>query len=234
MPDRTRATGSASARALAYLDVVTPRLRNDPNSAVMASQAGAGHTAVLVQADAFSPDRWIVHSGAGSAGVAVSADVDTASQLVARIAADQPLGGGASAGPASVGMALGFDFGSVSPAVPETVTVVTRIQASAPSGVDLDGSPLVRSGLRVLSRVPFRSDLKLEVALARAARVSLDVFDPAGRRVRALKRGVMPAGKSLFSWDGKLDSGEQAPSGIYFIKLGTEDGSLTRRVVRVR
>jgi hypothetical protein len=131
-------------------------------------------------------------------------------------------------------MALGFDFGSVSPAVPETVTVVTRIQSSAPSGVALDGSPPVRGGLRVLSRIPFGSDLKLEVALARASRASLDVFDTAGRRVRALKRGVMPPGKSFFSWDGKLDSGAQAPSGVYFVKLGTEDGSLMRRVVRVR
>ncbi len=225
---------AVSARPLAYVDVITPRLRDDPNSAVQASAAGSGHTAVLVQADAFSPDRWIVHSGSGSAGVALSADVDTTSLLVARIASDEPLAGGTTAGPASVGMALGFDFGSVSPAVPETVTVVTKIQASAPSGVDTGGSPPVRGGLRVLSRIPFRTDLKLEVALARAARASLDVFDTAGRRVRVLKRGVVPAGKTLFSWDGKLDSGEQAPSGIYFVKLGTEDGSLMRRVVRLR
>jgi glucose/arabinose dehydrogenase len=225
---------AASARALAYVDIVTPRLRNDPNSAVVAAQAGSGHSAVLVQADAFSPDRWMVHSGTGSVGVAFSADVDTASQLASRIAADQPLGGGASAGPATVGMALGFDFGSVSPAVPETVTVVTRFQASAPSGVVLDGPPPVRGELRVLSRIPFQSDLKLEVALARSMPVSLDVFNPAGRRIRTLTRGTMPAGRNLVSWDGKLESGGQAPSGIYFIKLGTEDGSLMRRVVRVR
>ncbi len=223
-----------SSRPLAYVDVITPRLRNDPNSAVMASPAGAGRTAVLVQADAFSPDRWIVHQGAGSAGVAVSAAVDTASQLVARIAADQPLDGGASAGPASVGMALGFDFGAVSPAVPETVTVITKIQASAPSGVSLDGPPPQRGGLLVLSRIPFRSELKLEIALPRAGAVSLDVFDLAGRRVRALRDGSMPAGRTLVSWDGKLDSGARASSGIYFIKLRTEEESLTRRVVLLR
>ncbi|HYQ89743.1 MAG TPA: PQQ-dependent sugar dehydrogenase [Candidatus Binatia bacterium] len=225
---------AAPARPLAFVDVVAPRLRGDPNSAVTAAPAGSGHTAVLVQADAFSPDRWIVHSGSGSIGVAVSADVDTASQLAARVAADQPLGGGTSAGPASVGMALGFDFGSVAPAQAETVTVVTRIQASAPSGVALDGPWPAQGGIRVMSRIPFQSDLRLEVALPRPGRVALDVFDTAGRRVRALGGGSMSAGRSVVSWDGKLETGGLAPSGIYFIKLRTEDGSQMQRVVLVR
>ncbi|HMI30480.1 MAG TPA: FlgD immunoglobulin-like domain containing protein, partial [Candidatus Limnocylindrales bacterium] len=225
---------AASARPLAYVDVITSKLRNDPNSAVLASPAASGKTAVLVQAAYFSPDRWIVHSGSGSVGVAVSADVDTASELTARVAADQPLGGGASAGPAAVGMALGFDFGSVAPAVPETVTVVTKLQASAPSGVTLDEPPPARGGLRVLSQIPFRSDLKLEISLARSGPVSLYVFDPAGRRVRTLTRGLMPVGRSLVRWDGKLESGGPAPSGIYFIKLRTDDGERMRRVVLVR
>jgi glucose/arabinose dehydrogenase len=225
---------TASARPLAYVDVITPKLRNDPNSALVASPAGSGQTAVLVQADAYAPDRWIVHSGSGSVGVAVSADVDTASEITARVAADQPLGGGTKAGPATVGMALGFDFGSVAPAVPETVIVVTKLQASAPSGVTLDEPPPTRGGLRVLSQIPFRSDLRLEVALARTGPVSLDVFDPAGRRVRMLAHGPMPAGRNLVRWDGRLESGGHAPSGIYFIKLHTEDGERMRRVVLVR
>jgi glucose/arabinose dehydrogenase len=224
----------AAPRALAYVDAITPRLRNDFNSATKTSSSGGLQTAVLVQAASTLPDRWIVHSGSGSVGVTTSADVDSASQLVARVAADQPLGEGASAGPATVGLALGFDFGVVAPAAPETVTVVTRLQASAPSGVVLDEALPARGGLRVLSRIPFRSDLRLEIALARAGRVSLDVFDPAGRRVRTLSRGTMPAGRSVVRWDGKLERGAQAPSGVYFIKLRTDDESLARRVVLVR
>ena len=111
---------AVSARQLAYVDVVTPRLRNEPNSSVVASPGTPGNTPVLVQSNSISPNRWIVHSGSGSAGVTTSADVDTISELTARVAGDQPFGGDGSAGPADVGVALGFDFGSVSPAVPET------------------------------------------------------------------------------------------------------------------
>jgi len=225
---------SGSAQPLAYLDVIAPQLRQDPNSAMTQQPAGGGHSAVLVQADAFAPDRWIVHSGTGSAGVAYSADVDTASQLNARVAADQPLAGGTSAGPAAVAMSLGFDFGTVAPAVPETVTVVTHLQNMAPSGVPVDESTPARGGLQVLSRIPFSSDLRLSLALRRTGPVALDVFDPSGRRVRTLRRGTMPAGPSLVSWDGRLEGGRLAPSGIYFIQLRTEDGALRKRVVLVR
>lgn len=225
---------AGSTQPLAYVDVVTPRLRNDSNSAVQTSPGGSGQTPVLVQANSFSPDRWIVHSGSGSPGVVTSADADTASQLVARVAADQPLGGGTSAGPATVGMALGFDFGVVAPAAPETVIVVTRLQASGPSGITVGEDMPTRSGLRVLSRIPFRTDLRLEMALTRAARVSLDVFDPAGRRIRTLERGFLSAGKRYVGWDGRLETGGDAPSGIYFIKLRTDDESLMKRVVLVR
>ena len=225
---------SGSASPLAYVDVITPQLRGEPNSAVQASPGGPGQTPVLVQANTVSPNRWIAHSGSGSPGVAVSADVDTASQLVSRVSQDQPLAGGTSAVGASVGMALGFDFGSVAPAVPETVTVVTRITASAPSGIPIGGSPPPRRGLRILSRVPFQSSLRLEMALPRAGSVSLDVFDPSGRHIRALRRGVMSAGTSIESWDGRLENGKPAPSGIYFIRLRTEDGSSMKRVALLR
>jgi len=225
---------AVSARQLAYVDVVTPRLRNEPNSSVVASPGTPGNTPVLVQSNSISPNRWIVHSGSGSAGVSTSAEVDTISELTARVAGDQPFGGDGSAGPADVGMALGFDFGSVSPAVPETVTVVTRLTASSPSGVPL-GSPLPPRGeLRILSRVPFDGTLRLEMVLASAGRFSLDVFNLAGRRVRALERGDTPAGRRMVSWDGRLSSGTNAPSGVYFIKLRTEAGSVMRRVVLLR
>ena len=226
-----RATGP---RDLTYVDAITPRLRGDPDGAMTAAPAGGGTTARLVQYDAFSPDRWIVHSGSGSAGVAYSADVDTASQLVSRVAQDQPLAGGTSAGPAFVGLALGFAFGSVAPAARESVTVITRVQSSAPTGVDPPPSPPARAGLRFLSPVPFRSSLDVEVELARDETVSLDVFDLAGRHVRSLKRGFTAAGRTPFRWDGRLGSGAIAPSGIYFLRLRGDEWLLTRRVALVR
>ena len=225
---------AAQSRALAYVDVITPTLRNDPDGATRASAAAGGKSAVLVQYDSTQPNRWIVHSATASAGVSYSADVDTASELVSRIAADQPLAGGRSAGPASVGLALGFDFGTIAPAVPETVLVTTKLQASAPTGVEPVTSPgdgQVR--FRISGATP-RSNAALTIELPRAERVTLDVFDLAGRRVKSLIHGTFPAGTSETFWDGTLERGEAAPSGVYFLRLRTETVSVSRRFVLLR
>ena len=226
---------SASPRDLTYVDAITPRLRGDPDGALTSAPAGAGKSAVLVQYDSSSPNRWIVHSGSGSVPTSYSSDVDAASALVARIAADQALLGGTSAGPGFVGLALGFAFGPVAPAARESVTVITRVQASPPTGVPPPSSPPVPRGqLRLLSPVPFRSTLYLLIGLARDETVSLDVFDLAGRHLRTLKRGATSAGFTPSRWDGRVDGGATAPSGIYFLRLQGGDWLLTRRVVMVR
>jgi hypothetical protein len=198
---------------------------------------------VLGQYDLASPTRWIVHRGTGGGGVTYSSDVDIASQLVARVAADLPLSGGDAAGPQAVGMALGFDFGSVPPGEQRTVAVTTAYQDTAPttgviepppSDAGPTPPPVSQAGLRLMSPVPFQTELLLEVALARAEDVRLDVFDLAGRRVRTLIRGTTPAGRTPSRWDGKLEGGGSAASGIYFLRLESVSWSLTRRIALVR
>ncbi len=226
-----RATGS---RNLSYVDLVTPLLRGDPDNALEVSPAGMGQSAVLGQYDLAAPTRWFVHWGTGSSGVAYSSDVDTSSQLIARVAADQALTGADTAGPQAVGMALGFDFGSVAPGAQRTVTVMTRYQPSAPTGVNPTPPPVPQAELRFLSPVPFRKEVRMEIGLAQAEEVTLEVFDLTGRHVRTLAQGITPAGRTPSRWDGRLESGASASSGIYFLCLRSDSWSLTRRIALVR
>jgi hypothetical protein len=61
--------------------------------------------------------------------------------------------------------------------------------------------------------------------LARPGRVSLAIFDAAGRRVRDLVDGVSPAGLHETPWDGRDRTGARVASGVYFAKL-VADGRL--------
>ncbi len=70
--------------------------------------------------------------------------------------------------------------------------------------------------------------------LPREARVSLGVYDLAGRRVRALAEGMRAAGRHEAIWDGRADGGHVALAGVYFVRLSTEGAELRERVVRVR
>jgi len=160
--------------------------------------------------------------------------VDTASQIVARVAADQPLGGGISAGPGALGLGLGFAFGSIAPAAAETVTVVTRLLAAPPTGVEIEPGPIASVRRLYLAPVPFRAELRLVVRTARSERVRLDVFDVQGRRVRTILDEDVAPGVRTLTWDGRTPNGSAAPAGIYFVRLQGGGREEVRRAVRAR
>ncbi len=66
---------------------------------------------------------------------------------------------------------------------------------------------------------PFNPSTKIEFALPTSEKVSLEVFNIIGERVKVLADGDMPAGKHSVVWDGRDESGQQSPSGIYFYRL---------------
>lgn len=221
-----------TARPLAYVDVIAPYLNGDEDGATTTSPAGTGQSATLALYDSFQPSRYVRHWATARPGVVFSADVDTASQLNARVAADAPLSGAMSAGPARLGLALAFDFGSIAPSVPETVTVFTAFQGTPPSGVD--PTPPAPHRVLAVGPVPFRAALDLALTLSQPERVTVDVFDVRGRRVRRLVERSLPAGAHGFTWNGRTESGEPAPAGIYFVRYRGGDTSEIRRAVRVR
>jgi trimeric autotransporter adhesin len=81
---------------------------------------------------------------------------------------------------------------------------------------------------------PARGATRIAFTLDRAGAARLTVFDLAGRRVRSLADGVLPAGRHEIAWDGADNAGRTTPPGLYFYRLETGGRSLTRRIVRMR
>jgi hypothetical protein len=77
---------------------------------------------------------------------------------------------------------------------------------------------------------PFSGSTKLGYELDRASKVSVAVYDVAGRKVAdVLQSRSLPAGPGQLSFDaGKL------ASGVYFVKLSTPSQSVTRKITIVR
>jgi hypothetical protein len=106
------------------------------------------------------------------------------------------------------------------------VEVVPRV-----TGVDLaDGV-----GVRLQSPVPNPSGGSARIAflLPRRERIELAVYSTTGRKVRVLTGRVLEAGLHEAQWDGRTESGEKAPAGMYFLRLRTERESLSRTLVRL-
>jgi hypothetical protein len=94
--------------------------------------------------------------------------------------------------------------------------------------------PRLGTGLVAAAPSPFRTDVALTLAFARAGEAELVVHSVDGRRVRTLARGHFDAGTHRVTWDGRDDSGRDVPSGVYFARLRSPEGTFGRSLVRIR
>jgi uncharacterized membrane protein len=106
-----------------------------------------------------------------------------------------------------------------------------RITLGVTAGVT---PPAVPAGLALASPRPNPSAgaTRLEFDLPSAARAQLAVFDAAGRCVATLVDGDLPAGRHSATWDGRNTGGDRAAAGLYFARLTTPHGVISRRIVR--
>jgi hypothetical protein len=76
---------------------------------------------------------------------------------------------------------------------------------------------------------PSNSSVTLKYQLAAAAPTVLDIYDIAGRRIRSMPQGTVPAGAvRSFTWDGSDQSGKKVSAGVYFCRLSA--GGIERSV----
>ena len=83
---------------------------------------------------------------------------------------------------------------------------------------------------------PFNPETWIPYRLAKAAKVTLDIYDTNGRLVRTIDVGFKPAAvyesrASAVYWDGRNASGESVASGVYFYHLSASDYSATRKML---
>ena len=81
---------------------------------------------------------------------------------------------------------------------------------------------------------PFNPQTKIEFGLAAPAAVSLRIYDAAGRLVREIEKGRLPAGRYAKIWNGRDASGSNVSSGIYFYRLDAGAFSQTRKMVLLK
>jgi flagellar hook assembly protein FlgD len=65
-------------------------------------------------------------------------------------------------------------------------------------------------------------------------KVSVDIFDAAGRRVRSIDEGLRDAGASELSFDGLDQNAHALPSGVYFYRVHAGSETVTKKMVIAR
>jgi flagellar hook assembly protein FlgD len=70
--------------------------------------------------------------------------------------------------------------------------------------------------------------------LAEAGPVELAIYDVRGRLVRVMDSSSRSVGRYQATWDGLDDSGRAVPTGTYFCRLSTTQGSQTKKMMLAR
>jgi len=81
---------------------------------------------------------------------------------------------------------------------------------------------------------PARDGARFDFALPAAGRVRLAVFDAAGRKLATVRDGHLAAGRHSASWDLRGSDGARLGAGLVFVRLETETGARTRRMIVLR
>ncbi len=109
----------------------------------------------------------------------------------------------------------------------EPVRVVTKApetKAARPSPLEIRGN----------YPNPFNPSTTIEFAIPGTARVQLDIFDIASRRVRTLLDRSLVAGTHAALWDGCDDHGRPVSSGTYFARLRAGEHEVSRKMMMVK
>jgi glucose/arabinose dehydrogenase len=81
---------------------------------------------------------------------------------------------------------------------------------------------------------PFRRQTALAFTLARSGQVELSVYSVDGRKQRTLIRGVQNAGIHNVVWDGLDEGGARVPTGVYYARLVTAQGTQSQPLTLVK
>jgi hypothetical protein len=80
---------------------------------------------------------------------------------------------------------------------------------------------------------PFRGAALLRYTVPREMKLSLSVYDRAGRKVTSLFSGLAQPGVRAAAWNGRDDQGRRVGQGVYFWRLESETTTLTRKTIKI-
>jgi hypothetical protein len=78
---------------------------------------------------------------------------------------------------------------------------------------------------------PFNSSTVINFSLPEAGHVTLSVYDILGREVTRLLDASFPPGIHAVPWDARDSNGRELASGVYFYRLTTPTGQISRKMV---
>jgi C1A family cysteine protease len=108
-----------------------------------------------------------------------------------------------------------------------------EVLAVAQTGIGGGVTPQV-SGVGPAWPNPFQSLLTIPFSLTSPGRVEISVYDLSGRRISVIADDLFASGEQSACWSGTNETGHAVAPGIYLVRVMTESGAETLKVVLSR
>jgi hypothetical protein len=95
-------------------------------------------------------------------------------------------------------------------------------------------APSLSSGLDSIYPNPFNPSTSVRYNIARAEKVSLNIYNLRGQKVKTLINESKTAGAHTVSWDGTDEAGNPVASGVYYLRLQTDTARETRKLTMIK
>jgi len=104
-------------------------------------------------------------------------------------------------------------------------------------GVELPGSGAIseRGGIRAKNYPnPFNPETSITYTLTAPAAVNVQIYNMAGQLVQSYQMGYQNEGTHSVRWDGVMNGGQAAPSGVYIYRITAGDQSYSNRMLLMK
>ena len=81
---------------------------------------------------------------------------------------------------------------------------------------------------------PFNAETRIEFMLTQPGPVELAIYNLLGQTVRAVNLESLASGQHAWTWDGRVERGMPAPSGVYFYRVTSGGSSAISRMVLLK
>jgi len=109
-----------------------------------------------------------------------------------------------------------------------------------PISVSLTGNSNINPVIPVVTALksiypnPFNPDAIIPYDVAKAGKVTLEVYNIKGEKVRSLLSETKNAGRWHLAWNGTNDAGQSCTTGVYYVKMTSGKYSCIRKVVLLK
>ncbi len=111
---------------------------------------------------------------------------------------------------------------------------VTGIYIIDPTGINDNPAPPINTSLISVYPNPFNHAINIRYSVAKTDRIRLSVYNIRGQLVKQLECANRKAGNYQVNWDGITKDSNQAPNGMYLVKMETSVGVFTHKIILVK